>query len=107
MILNYLDTITTKIKIHLSKLGLQGSECCGHGWGWRQAREEEDVGRRASRAQHVPSTAEAASWGRGVLRRPGPEVCLALGAERARSSLVVPGIVGLGLQCAAESSGSF
>lgn len=35
------------------------------------------------------------------------EVCVALGAERAHSSLVVPGVERLGLQRAARSSGSF
>lgn len=47
------------------------------------------------------------STGGGVPGRPGPEALVALGAERAPSSLVVPGIVRLGLQHAAESSGSF
>lgn len=64
--------------------------------------------RQESRALHVLSTTWTASWvAEGVLRRPGPEVCVAPGAERARSSLVVPGIVHLGLQSLPEVFRSF
>lgn len=68
---------------------------------------EEDTGRRPRQGMCSPPPGLPAGVAEGVLRRPGPEVCMAVGAERARSSLVVPGIVPLGLQCAAESSGSF
>lgn len=78
---------------------------------WPQMKVAAGLGRehrQETSAPHVRSTTWTASWvAEGVLRRPGPEVCVAPGAERAHSSLVVPGIVHLGLQCAAEPSGSF
>lgn len=94
-----------KIKIHLQKLSDSKAQSA-------VATDDDGSGarRRMQAGVQGPACAlhhPACALGEGVPGRPGPEALVALRAERAPSSLVVPGIVSVGLQHAAESSGSF